>query len=435
MNAVKHVTSLQQARHLIHRTGFAEKPAVVQAVSQTPLSTVVDALLNNPAPVSPLPPPSWALQPVPPRPDMRDMDDEEKRLARKAIRARQNARIRELRIWWLSNLVVTDNPLAARMTLFWQNHFTTAYRKVRHPPLLYRQQAIFIEHATGKFGDILRKILQDPAMLIYLDNRVNRRNRPNENLARELLELFALGEGNYQEQDIRELARALTGLSTDKHLDFRFKPKFHDAKEKSLFGRRGNLALNDVIELLLAHPATAEHLTRKLWRHFISDTPDDSLVAQWANIYRALDYDTRPLLHLMFTSQAFSDPANQGQLIKSPVEFIAGLHRVLGISPIDGKSLMRASQAMQQNLYNPPNVQGWVGGAQWINTETLLARRRFINQLLRGDDVSLEGLAVGMSENELFDSLVPFRIDDVGSVHSKKHPIEQALRSPTFNLS
>lgn len=435
MNTSNYVTSLQQARHRLHRTGFAEKPSVVQAVSQTPLSTFVDSLLSNPAPVNPLTPPDWVLQPVPPRPDMRHMDEEEKRLARKVIHDRQNARIRELRTWWLSGLVATDNPLAARMTLFWQNHFSTQFRKVRHPSLLYRQQAIFMQHATGKFGDILRKILQDPAMLIYLDNRVNRRNKPNENLARELLELFTLGEGNYREQDIRELARALTGLSTDKHLAFKFKPHYRDIDDKTLFGRQGNLALDDVVELLLAHPSTAEHLTRKLWQHFISDTPDDSLVAHWARIYRTLDYDTKALLHLIFTSQAFSDPAHQGQLIKSPMEFIAGLHRVLDISPIDGKSLMRAAQGMQQNLYDPPNVQGWVGGARWINTETLLARRRFINKLLYSDELSLDKLAVGLSEDELFYALVPFRIDDIGAVHRKKHPIEQALRSPSFNLS
>jgi uncharacterized protein (DUF1800 family) len=351
----------------------------------------------------------------------------------KALNQLQNSQIDELRAWWLVSLIRTGNPLGARMTLFWQNHFTSQQRKVRHAPLLYRQQATLMRHATGQFGKLLNQMLRDPALLIYLDNRANRRNRPNENLARELLELFALGEGNYQEKDVRELARALTGMTLDRDLQYVFRKAQHDPGEKNLLGTRGDLAADDVVDILLTQPATAVHLVRKLWRHFISPHPDSQRVDEWSRLYRESGYDLQQLLGVMFSSKAFTDPSVHGQLIKSPVELIVGTHRLMGVPPVEDISLLRACRDMQQNLYEPPNVRGWLGGTHWINSHTLLARRRFINRMLRSDVVDFSTLQNGLDPAIITAALLPLQLD-TGDTKNGTALIRDALRSPAYQL-
>lgn len=434
MNTDATDNTLAGTRHVLQRTGFSESATTVDQTRAMSLAALLERRLHSTEPVSPLTPPDWVNDRIAARPDMKAMSDMDKRSTRATIRQRQNQQIKELRIWWINSLIQTRNPLGARMTLFWQNHFTSQHRKVRHSQLMYQQQQSFMRHATGNFGALLDDMLRDPALLIYLDNRVNRRKKPNENLARELLELFALGEGQYREKDIRELARALTGLSVDKHMEFRFNQQHHDPDEKNLLGSSGHFGQEEVVAILLAHPATATHLVNKLWRHFISETPDARLVESWAAAYRDSDYNMKVVLDILFSSDAFHHPDSHGRLIKSPVELIVGAHRVLDVPPVDGNSLVRASRSMQQILYDPPNVQGWVGGTHWINAHTLLARKRFVTLMLRNDAISFNTLQGALTEPELYAALLPAGLSTLDR-SGNEHPIKLALRSPAFQLS
>ncbi len=424
---------LASVRHLLTRTGFAETPGTVVQASEQSLADLLQQRLASSSPISSEPPPEWVDEQIPPRPDFKAMSTVDSLSVRRSLNQRLNKNAYQLRIWWLKSLVTTPNPLAARMTLFWQNHFTSQQRKVRYGQLMYRQQVTLMHHALGNFDALLTDMLRDPALLIYLDNRTNRRKRPNENLARELLELFSLGEGNYQEKDIKELARALTGLTVDKAMNFEFRAGAFDDGEKTILGTKGTLGEQDVVDILIRQPATAVFLTTKLWKYFISPEPDINIVEEWAGLYRDSNYDMRVLLKTLFSSEQFNSLSMHGQLIKSPVEYIVGAHRILDVPPINDNSLLRASRTMQQILYEPPNVRGWIGGNDWINSHTLLARRRFINLMLRDDAVDLNRLGAGMETSTIIDAILPIRLDTQGN-SSKVSPIVQALHSPAFQL-
>ena len=424
--------SITRARHVLQRTGFAETPARVAAAARMPAGALLATRLASDAPVAPLPPPDWVAEPTLSFGTFRELEEVPRRAAQRRVRQIQRERLAELQAWWLANLIVTDDPLGARMTLFWQNHFTSEQRKVRYTELMYRQQVTLATHATGRFGDLLLAVLHDPAMLLYLDNNRSRRGRLNENLARELMELFTLGEGRYAETDVRELARALTGLSVDADQRFAFRAGAHDPAPKTVLGTPGVHGAEDVVEVLLAQPATARHLSGKLWRHFVSPTPDPERVEALAARFRASDHDISILLYTLFADDAFVDPAVRGTLVKSPVEFVVGTHRALGLPPSAPETLVRAMRTLQQPLYEPPNVRGWVGGPGWINSQTLLARRRLVNGLLRSDAIDFERLAAGLAPDALAAALLP--LAPLTPV-TRSRPLVHLLRDPVHNLS
>jgi uncharacterized protein (DUF1800 family) len=296
---------------------------------------------------------------------------------------------RELRNWWVEEMLVTDQPLVERMALFWHNHFTSGLQKVRFAPAMYRQNALFRQHALGNFATLLRAIARDPAMLLYLDGAQNRASQPNENFARELLELFTLGEGHYAEADIKAAARAFTGWGLDRETGgFRFYPGAHDRNSKTFLGRSGDLDGGDILDILLAQPRTAEFVVAKLWREFVSLKPDDGEIRRLAGVLRGANYELRALLKAMFASQAFRDPASRGNLIKSPVELIVGTVRVLGLPVPEKTRLVRAMQAMGQVPFEPPNVKGWPGGEAWISTNTLLMRQQILRRIVEATSVA-----------------------------------------------
>src|SRR6185503_10785129 len=214
---------------------------------------------------------------------LRTMSPEERKLAQREIVQRSF----ELQSWWLTELIATRAPLAEKMTLFWHNHFVSGLQKVRSPQLLYRQNVLLRKHALGNFGELLRAVSRDPAMLIYLDNASNRREQPNENFARELMELFTLGEGHYGEQDVKEAARAFTGWSVDPDTgEFLFRRPAHDDGVKTILGRTGSFDGSAVLDILLAQPQTAEFVAGKLWREFVSPVPDPVEVRRIARAFR-----------------------------------------------------------------------------------------------------------------------------------------------------
>jgi uncharacterized protein (DUF1800 family) len=271
------------------------------------------------------------------------------------------------------------------MTLFWHSHFTSSLKKVKAPALLYRQNVLLRRHALGNFAELLRAVARDPAMLVYLDNARSRRQAPNENFARELMELFTLGEGHYTEADLKEAARAFTGWSLDPDSgQYTFRPRWHDGGEKRILGRRGAFDGDDVIDLLLARPETAELIVTKLWHAFISERPDSGEVTRLAAVFRDAGYEMKPLLAALFTSEAFWAEQNRGRLIKSPVDFVVGTLRLFGLPVREDRDLAWMVRRLGQDLFDPPDVKGWPGGRQWITGATLLDRQTLIARVTGG---------------------------------------------------
>ncbi len=296
---------------------------------------------------------------------------------------------RELRNWWVEEMLVTDQPLVERMTLCWHNHFTSSLEKVKYTPAMYRQNELFRREAFGNFGRLLKAVARDPAMLIYLDGVRSVARQPNENFARELLELFTLGEGHYTEADIRNAARAFTGWSIDRETGaFRMHEQAHDSGEKTFLGQSGPFTGDDILAILLKQPRTAELVVEKLWREFVSLRPDPAEVKRLAAVLRNGNYEMKPVLRAMFLSPAFREPSNRGALIKSPVDLVVGSVHLLGLPVPEKTQLVRMMQGLGQLPFNPPNVKGWVGGEAWITTYTLLLRQQFLRRMVEATTVS-----------------------------------------------
>ncbi|RLA76948.1 MAG: DUF1800 domain-containing protein, partial [Epsilonproteobacteria bacterium] len=321
----------------------------------------------------------FAKKIIKPNKKHKDLNAEEREAFRENRRREKSA----IKKWWMHKLIETNAPFEEKMVLFWHNHFTSSLKKVPQIALMYRQNQLFRRYALGNFAKMLHSIVEDPAMLIYLDNRANRKKRPNENFARELLELFTLGEGHYSEQDIKELARALTGYSIDKHMSFRFKKKLHDSGEKSIFGHRGDFNAHQAVDIILEQNATAEFIVGKLWKAFVSEESDDMEIKRLAQYFRDQKYELKPIINAILTSKAFMELSNRGTLIKSPIELIVGTLRTFNTTAFDLKIALQYSRRLGQDLLNPPNVKGWSGGKQWINANTLLIRKEFISRLTR----------------------------------------------------
>ena len=280
--------------------------------------------------------------------------------------------IHDLAAWWIGRMVHTANPLAARMAVFWHNHFATSNVKVGDASLMLGQLRVLERHALGSFERLLMAVARDPAMIVWLDGASNHKGRPNENFARELLELFTLGVGHYTERDIKEVARAFTGWH-QRRGSFHFNAGDHDTKSKTLFGETGDLDGADVIPLVLKQPAAAEFLARKLAREFVNDTPAESLVAALADVIRGERFDLRAVLRVLLGSRAMFAPSNYRARVSSPVEFVVGTIRALEMR-MDMKAAARATGEMGQRLFEPPTVKGWDGGRTWINSTTMLVR-------------------------------------------------------------
>lgn len=360
--------SVADSRHLLDRAGLGASATEVQRLLPLGRSAAIDRLLSADKQArTPVPAPLRELLPTQPE--------------RRRQALRENAQ--SLRLWWLNELLTTSAPVNEHLTLFWHNHFTSALRKVREPALLLRQNAVLRNHALGSFADLLRAMVRDAALLAYLDGVANRRQQPNENLARELLELFTLGEGHYGEKDIQAAARALSGWTLNAQKQAVFVPKRHDAGSKTFLGETGTWNSDDIVRILLAQPRTAEFVVEKLWRELISPQPDPVLVKRWAADWRGRQqWQIRPLLQTLLRSEAFWNPAQRGTLVKSPVELTVGTVRVLGIQP-PPLTLLRTQTQLGQTLFDPPNVRGWPGGSRWIDSRTLPLRQDFVRRSLR----------------------------------------------------
>lgn len=394
-----------EARHLLWRAGFGGTPAQVRALASMGPEAAVDLLLG---PEGDLPDASAGD-----RFDgdiVREPSEQERiairraqqagdedalarfRLERQRQQRADREQLRELQAWWLGRMIEDARPLREKMTLFWHGHFATSYRKIENSYHLALQNDLFRREATGNFGRLLFGVIRDPAMLAYLDNQRSSARAPNENLAREIMELFSLGRGHYSERDIKEGARALTGYSYEGNA-FVFRAGAHDDGRKTILGRSGDLDGDGFVEAILAQRRCAEFIVARLYAFFVAGLPDDlrtappnqrSVILSLTRSMLAGRYAVRPVLRRLFLSEHFYDGALRGAKIKSPAEWTAGLCRELAAPARDVGGLVEAMGLMGQRLLLPPNVAGWPGGRAWINASTLLTRQNLPVFLLTG---------------------------------------------------
>ncbi len=289
-----------------------------------------------------------------------------------------------LRGWWLHRLVHTARPLHARLAVFWHDHFATSNAKVRSAPMMLQQLRTIERHAMGNFGELLAAMARDPAMILWLDGDRNVKGRPNENFARELFELFALGVGNYTEDDIKASARAFTGWHQRRGA-FRFIARNHDIGSKTVFGETGQFGGDDIVRMTLARPACGRFIAAKLLREFLCPDPSAALVDDLAQRLRASGYDIAGTLRTLLMSEAMHGSRYRRARIKSPVAMAVGIVRSLE-ARVPAESLANAVSQMGQRLFEPPSVKGWDGHRAWLNSATMLVR---LNAVSRA--VSFEG--------------------------------------------
>ena len=382
----------ETAAHLLNRTAFGGTPPEIETARKKGLATMVRELVDVRSEAANVPPPAWAhprnIREM--RMEIKGAKDRGENFQEKArqLRMMEGEEILDLRHWWLDRMMNGPAPLLEKMTLFWHGHFATSVQKVRDGYFMWLQNDTLRRNALGNFGTLVKKISRDPAMMIYLDLQQSRKEHPNENWARELMELFTVGIGNYSEQDIRESARAFTGYRIDMTTQqFRFAPFQQDKGVKNFMGRTGAFSGDDIIDILLQQPACAQFIGRKLWRYFVEDDPSPQVVNVIAERIRARNYDMRPVLREMFSSAEFYSDRVMRTQIKSPVQYIVQTSKLLEAQlppPIVAQNAMRQ---MGQILFAPPNVKGWDGGRTWISTSTLLFRYNFANYLINGDAI------------------------------------------------
>jgi uncharacterized protein (DUF1800 family) len=382
-SAIAEPIGYEGARHLLNRVGFGATDAEIRAFAPLERAAAVERILAGARREAFVAPPAFVDDAFTPFYRFAQLDPD-------ARRREQRRRLDEafaLREWWVREMIATPSPLTERMTLFWHGHFATSLQKVRSAQLMYRQNALLRREALGNFATLLHAIARDPAMLIYLDNAGSRRGAPNENFAREVMELFTLGEGRYGENDVKEAARAFTGWSLDRETGtFLRRAAWHDRGEKTVLGRTGRLDGADILDILLARPETAELVARKLWKEFVSPAPEGAEILRLAAAFRQERYEVKPLLRALLLSEAFWAPSNRGVLVKSPVELVVGTLRLFEIRPLDLRPAAIACATLGQSPFAPPNVKGWPGGEAWINSATLLARKQIVERLLDNDD-------------------------------------------------
>lgn len=397
---------VDEAGLLLHRTMIGPRFDEIREASNLGLGRQVGALLKA-RKTLPARPASWAYEPFP---DITNWSQERVDSLYKEYWDRRDP----LRLWWAQ--VMLDDPVSVReaMTLFWHDHFATGISKVWLPQSMYVQNQLLRKHATGNFKTLVKEVARDPAMLIWLDGIDNRADYLNENWARELLELFTMGVGNYSQSDVVAAARAFTGWTTLDGLKGYYVPAWHDNGQKTFLGRTGNWNGDQVIDIIFQQPVTARFICRKLYRYFLDEYPDEAAVEELAAVLRANNYELRPVLQKMFLSARFMDPNYRGALIADPVDRTVGAMRSLYVDDIDliydhpewhseGQWLLWSMNQLGMVLFEPPNVGGWPGYRTWLNSITLPWRKELDVALVDGEiwgwDLSMQSDVLAMAED------------------------------------
>jgi uncharacterized protein (DUF1800 family) len=366
----------EKAAHLLRRAGFGLPRVLAVRLAEMTPADAVDSLLNDDFASADAPCPAFITAPesfLMRRARLAGLDDVVRQLATMEERRREREEVAQLQAWWLERMGSARHPLREKMTLFWHGHFATSAQKVRPAWHAWHLNHVLRVNALGNFRDLVINAGKSPSMLHYLDNRTSKKDSPNENWARELMELFTLGAGHYTEDDVQEAARAFTGWSCD-HERFVYQEHWHDADQKTFLGRTGNFHGWDIVDIILEQPAAAEFMAKKLWRFFACDEAPEEIVTALADALRENDYELRPTLRALFLSQAFYQDDVVAAQIKSPAQLVVQLVDDLGLAKPPYAAMARACAALGQDLFYPPNVKGWDGNRAWINANTLLHR-------------------------------------------------------------
>ena len=385
------------AAHLLNRAGFGGPPAEIEKLAGLGHSAAVSWLVDYEKIPDAAADPTWA-RPDPERQQrfaaLRTATEEKRRQLQQEEQRLQRERMTELRGWWLQRMAKGSRPLQEKLTLFWHGHFATSIEKVREAYFMWRQNELFRRLASGNWLQLLIEAGQDPAMLVWLDQAQSRKEHPNENFAREVMELFALGEGHYTEQDITESARALTGWGLDRQAEkFVHRPFQHDEGTKTILGKTGNLDGEDFLGQIVAQPQAALHITAKLWNFFAGETPAPPLNLALADLFRKSDNTFKPVLRAMFLSEEFYAAALIRNQVKSPVQWLVSSVRMLECELPPPLACATVLRTLGQDLFAPPNVKGWDGGLAWITTNNLLSRYNEAAALVQGDLSIIAGMA------------------------------------------
>lgn len=310
-------------------------------------------------------------------------NEDQKKLKQKMNREN----IRKLNIAWVDKMATGEGVFRERMALFWHGHFAC---RVDNPEFVHSYIETIRKHALGNFGEMLLAVSREPAMLQFLNNQQNRKNRPNENFAREVMELFTMGIGNYTESDVKEAARAFTGWGFNKEGSFEFKQNIHDKNDKKFLGNQGNFQGEDIIRMLLQKKETAHFVTTKIYRSFVSEIHDKNRVDKLAEGFYTSGYDISSLMRNILEADWFYENAPTNLLIKSPVELMVGIQRTLNATFTDFDSMLYVQKVLGQLLFYPPNVAGWPGGRNWIDSSSLLFRMQLPTMMAGSADIKVK---------------------------------------------
>jgi uncharacterized protein (DUF1800 family) len=354
--------------HLLRRAGFGFNPAELQYYKSLGYERTLEQLLQ------------------PEKVDNSKLDDA---IAQQGF---DFTRLVDLKRWWIYRMAFTRRPLQEKMTLFWHGHFATSNRKVDSPYAMYMQNVKLREGGLGNFGDLLLAMSKDPAMIVWLDNQQNRKGKPNENYAREVMELFSLGIGNYSEQDIKEGARAFTGWQS-KPDGFFFNAREHDGGDKTFLGQRGNFNGDDIVAILAQRPATAKFIANKLCKFFVADNPSKKITSDVADAYEPGGQNIRKMMETIFTHPEFISQKSYHAKIKSPAELAIGAIKSLQVKKLDS-DLPNQMARMGQSIFEPMTVKGWDGGTAWVSTDMMMERFNFATRITQEKFDAIEGYIV-----------------------------------------
>jgi len=425
-----------KAAHLLNRAGFGGTQEEVDKVIQLGPQKAVDWLLDFPdgpavqeggggsdsgpdlSSVANVPSSTGQLRMM-----LNDAGGEaDKKMLRQKFEQSNRQAVGAIMTWWLNRMAYGPHPLQEKLTFFWHGHFTTSARDERAASLMWRQNELLRQYAAGNFNPFLHAISKDPAMLDYLNNSQNRKQHPNENYAREVMELFTLGIGNYTEDDVKEGARAFTGWTHDGD-EFIFREFQHDYGEKTFLGQTGNFDGDNVLDIILQQPACPKFVAGELFKYLAYDGVDEPLAAALGDLFYGNQYELRPLIQTILTSRGFYSPECIGVQIKCPVQLLVGTVRMLGLSMPPEQAAISALNQMGQVPLMPPNVRGWPGGHLWINTSTLFIRYNTGVWLAGGDVPALSRinrrgdsdrpLPPGLAQGTDFDPQAQGTADDV----------------------
>jgi uncharacterized protein (DUF1800 family) len=379
------------AAHLLRRAGFGGSPEDIARFAAMPVDAAIGSLIHYPKDTG-----------LPGAPDtMDDSYGQERRILEQSRKgglddatlqamrmqvgqSRQKSNI-ALASWWLERMIKSPAPLQEKMTLFWHGHFTsTVFQKGITPKEAVDQNWIFRSNALGNVREITHAVSHDPAMLKYLDNARSNKDHPNENYARELMELFTLGIGNYTETDIRESARAFTGYSVlgpARGGGFVFNERQHDSGRKHFLNAIGDLNGDDVVEVIFKQPVAQRWFAQKLLNFFVYNNPEPELVEALGMLIKQNDFQMGPTMATLLGSNVFFSDRAYRALVKSPIEFVVGTYKTFGLSTVTPETIGSLNR-MGQVPFHPPSVKGWDGGATWINSQTMLVRENFVNTLM-----------------------------------------------------